>query len=457
MSRPYVEPGVPEFVPAERSLIGAVFLDAGVLDRVQLRADQFYDPKNRVIWTALHKVRAANDPIDPITVGNVLGAQLDAVGGLAALGGLAIETPTADNAEHYAELVREYDRRRQLMLVGGGIVSAAKSGIKGGLEIQAEALESIRRIDTSGTSRLLSMGDVMAERYEAVTRMVEQAESGEVVITDLLPTGIAALNTALGGIAVGIPTVLVARPGMGKSALKMTIAEACIRAGVGVLEYQLEDTEQASADRFLSRVSGVSATDIRLGKISRADMAKITAGLNEWHQRCNRFWKMDNRGDLTGEQIVRDTRRNRGEVENLKLVIVDLLNELQWPKHATDETKAMSRNFRTLAMMAREDNLAVLILAQLGRKVDERTDKRPRIADIKQTGAMEERGKCVLGLYRGVEYGMATEGVDYERGEDRPSEYDWQRRVEICVLKNNHGRSGLAVRATWDGPTVRIS
>jgi|GEM_PF-2375473 len=449
---------MPHDTDAEQSLLGAAFLSTSVLDLVQTRAVELYDPRHRVVWAAMRRLHELGKPLDDVTVG----AELDEEGKLAAVGShaylaeLMFRTPTADNAEHYAAIIHEHYVRRHLMLEAGAIVEAARRGDADAGDLQGEAIERLRKIDTARDQRGSTMGDLMVSRLGAATELSERRAQGDVVAPGL-PTGIPALDDALGcGLRRGIPTVLCGRPGHGKSAMAQTIILANVSAGVGVIEFRVEDTDEASADRMLSRISNVPAEDLAAGKLSRMDLAALTQGVERWHKRCRTFWHLDGRGDVSADDIVRDVRRRRSEIPNLQLVVVDLLNELRWPRGADSMKDAMSRGIRTLGRLARDDNLVVLVLCQLNRKLEERKDKRPRLIDLKETGALEERAKCVLSVYRGIEYGDPTDGVDYLAGESRPPASEWQERIEIGVIKNSQGKNNRAVRAKWHGPTVRV-
>lgn len=445
---------IPNFVEAERAAIGAVLLQPDSYELADLRSDQFYDPRHQIVWGAIGRVRLRGEPIDDVTLSAEIKSEgkLDAIGGVAFLGEIVVDTPLAGHLEHYARQVRDYDLRRRVMLAASSIVTNCRKRDQSGIDLHADALSKMAGIDIRSDRKVSTVGELIGKRYLEIIDLAERRASGKKAVGGI-PTGVDQLDELLSGIQRGIATPVGGRPGMGKSAFAMSCARAAVAAEIGVIDYSIEDTEAARMDRLLSQASGVPAQDLRAGRVDRGDLVNLSRALEEW--RHTTLWRFDGRGDLDADDIVRDTRKRARDIPNLQLVIVDLVNELRWPRRARDMKEAMSINFRRLATLAREDNLAVLVLCHLNRTLEDRKDKRPRQRDFKETGAMEERGKCMISLYRGSEYGPPTEGVDYEKGEQPPTDEEWAQRIEIGVIKNSNGQTGI-VRAKWHGPTTRV-
>ena len=270
-----------------------------------------------------------------------------------------------------------------------------------------------------------------------------------------MPTGISRLDDITNGLQRGIVTVVAARPGMGKSALALGVADAASAAGHGVHVFSLEDTGSVYADRTLARCSRAPVEDIRTARLKRGDMPRVVASAAELAGRSD--WLFEDVSDISAEALVRSVRRERARNETA-LVIVDYLTLLHRPRRFEAMHDAVTQNIETLARAAKHDNMAYLVLSQLSRGVDRRADKRPIAADLRESGSIEERAKCILAMYRGSVYGEPCAGIDYDPddpNDQRPTREEWEKRADILILKNSNGRTGN-VRCRWDGPCTRI-
>jgi replicative DNA helicase len=308
-----------------------------------------------------------------------------------------------------------------------------------------------------------SIGTLVRRRLRELDELAAARARGETALTGV-PTGIAALDRKLGGWQFGVVNLLAGRPAMGKSAVALAGAEAAAGAGYGVHVFSLEDSWRAYADRNLARRSGVPAERIRSVELQRQDFAPLvtaTAAL----KRIDR-WVLDDRGGLSAHEIIRAVRRKREELQT-RLVIVDYV-QLVRRAPRLDENAALDEIMTAFAAAAKDDGgrVAWLVLSQLNRKVEERTDKRPHLSDLRGSGALEERSKVAVGLYRGAYYHSEPQKeIDYECScmgkapasacPHRPSEEDFERQMQVLLLKNNNGETGR-VFATWSGPTMEI-
>jgi replicative DNA helicase len=242
---------------------------------------------------------------------------------------------------------------------------------------------------------------------------------------------------------------------MGKSSLGLSIADACSAGGFGVHVFSLEDTEESYSDRVLSRTSDIPAetlrnSDLNVGQCSA--VARGSMGLK------GRRWLVDGRSGLTAEEIVRSVRRHK-RANATNVVIVDYVQLVKGAPRL-QRHEALTEIVTTLADAAKQDRMAYIVMSQLNRQIEQRQDKRPQLADLRESGSLEERAKCVIGLYRGSYYGEPTKGVDYHDtwpGHSYPPSGDeWARAAQLCVLKNSNGRTGT-VWADWHGQTTRLS
>ena len=271
---------------------------------------------------------------------------------------------------------------------------------------------------------------------------------------------IVALDEKLGGYQPGIVTIVAGRPGMGKSSVFLAGADAATAAGYGVHIFAFEDSEESLADRAMAGLSGVAAEAIRSMSINRGEMRQIGDALNVLKAR--RRWLIEDRPSPYVDDIVRAARREQA-ANGTKLAIVDYVQLLRGPRgrkyRVADREQELSDIGTELMLAAREDGIAYLLGSQLNRDCERRDDKRPVVSDMRGSGTLEERAKCVVMVYRGCVYGPAVEGVDErrdERGEYLPDGDEWARMMELLVEKNSNGRTGRVI-ATFDGPTMRVS
>lgn len=424
---------------AERVLAG---IAAGWPDRaaqLELGEHQFADLRWRTVWSAARTMASQGRPVDPVTLvdelegaGNRSLTQADVVGAFVAV-------PTADNAEHYAAIVRDGWIRRQVAQAAAGALEAAKRH-EDGAEVLGELLRRLAEVHVEGAAETRPVREMLRERFLELGRLADAKGKGDVAATGI-PTGLEGLDRLLGGFQRGIVTVAAGRPGMGKSAFGMAAVRHASGLGIGCHVFSLEDTREAYCDRVLSGESLVPAEKLRQVALARADLGALSWAIDRIPK--ERPWVVDDRSGITAEEVVRSVRRSL-ERNRTELVVVDYVQILKGPPRMTRE-EAVSHAMNVLADAAKQDRIAYLVLAQLNRDCERRDDKRPILADLKQAGTIEERAKCVVMLYRPSVYGDKD-----ERGFAQPDDL-----VELLIRKNNQGRTGPAA-ARWDGATLRM-
>jgi replicative DNA helicase len=242
---------------------------------------------------------------------------------------------------------------------------------------------------------------------------------------------------------------------MGKSSMGLAVADGSSAKGYGVHLFSLEDTEESYADRTLARTSGVFAETLRNADLSIGQCKDISIAISKLR---GRRWIVDGRSGITAEEIVRSVRRHR-RANNTCVVIVDYVQLVKRPPRMSPH-EALSEIITTLADAAKADRMSYVVMSQLNRQIESRQDKRPQLSDLRESGSLEERSKCVIGMYRGSVYGDPVEGIDWspdwEGRKYLPDKDEHAAQVQLCVLKNSNGRTGTSF-ATWNGPTTRIS
>ena len=445
----------------EQSILGGVILRADVLALMpHLEVTDFRNARARDIWTAIRNLEVARQPIDVTMIERELErtGRLD-TSTLEYLGECAIRVPTPENVVHYAAELRDMALVERVRSVGEQLTAASRSSTTGA-DLLALAYSELSRLSVEVPDQALPIGEIVRRRVADLERIAERRARGESAMTGC-PTGSQQLDERIGGWQPTL-NIVAARPGMGKSSMALASADASTAAGQGVHYFSMEDGDAAMADRAMARDSGVAATRIRACDLNRDEMAALGQSMGRLWKRKN--WLYDGRSGLTAEEVVRSVRRRR-KANGTRLVIVDYAQKLRAPRNSRmNEYETLNHVVETLADAAQQDGLAYLLLSQLNRECEKRVDKRPTLADMRGSGAIEQCGKIVIGLYRGSYYSESPQqGIDWEctcaKGaafcEHRPSDADWERTVQLIVLKQNQGPTGV-IYEHWDGPTTRI-
>jgi len=442
----------------EAAVIGSVLNRPDAMRALtNLEFEDFHHPRHQAVWSAIAGMFARSEPIDPLTVTAELErmGKADMVGGLAAVGLLAFGNHhTADNIAHYAGVLMRHRVNRDLRRRCSEVIAAMDDDQNAGDdEFEGEAavqwaVRQIQGIKTREKGAELTIGRIVGQRLRDLAKIWDDREHGRDAITGL-PTGVADLDAKLGGYQPGIVTIIAGRPGMGKSAVMRSGADACSKLGIGAHVFSLEDTRDAYADRSLSTESTVPAEVMRRAEMNRGQFEDVKAAAMRLHHRQG--WIVDDRSGLTASDVVRSWRR-AGEKNATKLVICDYLQRLRKRDQRQSMHEHLGEAMATLADAAKQDAVAVVAGCQLNRQVEQREDKRPMLSDLRESGSIEELSKCVIACYRGAYYSKTPiAGVDYDPEDGPPRDFDAQ--LLLLVLKNSNGRTGQA-RGVWHGPTI---
>lgn len=442
----------------ESAVLGAVIVQNSTLALLpRLECADFRNPRHRAVFSAMRNLETANQPIDLVTLQMQMAKEHDVnpTDTFALLGELALRIPTVDNALEYARQLRDASIGRRVRVALSEILE--KSRDIDGAELLSMTLAAVSNIDEEQPDETATIYDLMRRRFKQLEDIAEERRLGQRTLTGY-PTGVERLDERIGGWQAGIVSIVAARPGMGKSSLGLATADAVSAAGFGVHLFSLEDTVEAYSDRAISRGSTVPAEKMRNCELVRGDydlIVRASALLR------GRRWLVDGRSGMDAEEIVRAVRRHKKQ-NATKVAIVDYVQLVKHarrnPRPSTHE--ALGEIVTTFADAAKHDGIAYVVMSQLNREIEKRQDKRPVMSDLRESGSLEERAKCIVGVYRGSEYGLPVKGVDWAPSwkghEDAPSEYEHERQVQLLVLKNSNGQTGT-VFAAWDGPTTRIS
>jgi replicative DNA helicase len=428
-----------------------VLLDPDVLvDLDWLAADHFASAGARAAFSAIRNLEASGSPIDFVTVFERMQKSGDGAVDKAEefLGDCLRNVPDATRASVYAAKVRDESINRKVRVE---LERLANSNTSSGVELISMAMAALAGLDCGILESTPSINDLVRRRMKQLEQIGLDRAAGIRSMTGY-PTGVEKLDGLTGGWQSKIVSIVCARPAMGKSSFGLATADACTAANFGVHLFSLEDTEEAYADRTVSRGSNVPAEKIRSADLNRGEMSDLAMAMQKLGKRK---WLIDSRSGIGADEIVRSVRKHR-RANDTRVVIVDYVQLLKSSRDVSRHEQ-LTESITVLADAAKLDGLAYVVMSQLNRDVEKRTDKRPQLADLRESGSLEERAKCVVGLYRGHYYtpGRPTKGVDYDDNESPPGPKEFAEQVQLLVLKNNNGSTG-SVHARFHGPTTRM-
>ena len=434
---------------AESRIIAVCAEDPNKLELVEATAEDFLSIRWRVCFEALLDLRGEfGDGVDPLVVFDRVKERAEGV----ELSDLVNVSASPAMIERYSEIVQEEASKRRLRLGLHGALNLIRGGSTVN-EALSQASQAIVEATIGQRDSAKTVGRLVSDRYAELAELAQRKAEGRPCVVGIT-TGIEALDDVLGGIQRGIPTLLAARPGMGKSALALNITNAASMSGIGVHVFSLEDTASSYADRVLSLASGVNSRSIRAMELTRGQLTSVQEAGEKAARR--KGWIVDDRSGVTASEIVRCVRRNAAE-NGTELVIVDYIQLLRGAR-GQGTREMLSDAINVLGDAAKRDNMAYLVLSQLNRQLEQRDNKRPALSDLKECGTLEERAKAVVMLYRPEEYGdkyapgqYAGKQIEGQRtGEPIPAHV-----IEMLVRKNSQGETG-AVLGTWIPEQMRI-
>jgi replicative DNA helicase len=440
---------LPHNLDAEASILGGVLLRNEVLTQLDtLEVDDFYDMRHKIVFGAIRALEATAKPIDVVTVENEIEKQgkLDAIGGIAFLGELALRVPTADNVVAYAEIVSDKHQARKLMLAASEI---SERGYEDGLEVrdylddaEAKIFEVTQRRDKGGPEPLKSL-------VKKVFSSLDERFKADGGITGV-PTGFADLDNRTAGLQPTELIILAARPAMGKTSFAMSLAQnaATVPADKGggwpCLVFSLEMSSTQLAERMLCSEARVDSQALRRGQLQRQDMTNLTYAAATLSKAPI---LIDDTPALSLREVRARARRFRSNKElfagkKFGLIMIDYLQLMRGSPQAAKASREqeISEISRGLKSLAKELDCPVLALSQLNRSLEQRTDKRPQLSDLRESGAIEQDADVIFFIYRDVVYNKEAENPHI---------------AELIIGKNRHGATGT-VETHFEGRFTRF-
>ncbi|MCA9346616.1 replicative DNA helicase [Candidatus Saccharibacteria bacterium] len=418
---------LPQSVDVEASLLGSVLIDADAIVKIAdiVKPIDFYDDKHRLIYEACLRLYEQGSPIDIITLSEELKSEgeLQHIGGASYLTELTNTVPTATHAEQYASIVATKSIRRRLIAASNEIAEIGFDEKRTIAELVEEAETRLFEVSKRHVKNdIISMENILADSFERLDSLHKDKGSIRGV-----PTGYKDLDNLLAGFQKSDLVILAARPSMGKTALALNLAlNVATSSELSVLMFSLEMSKEQLVDRLLASEAGVNSWNLRTGNLSDADFEKIGHAMGILSEA--KFYIDDTPGITVSE--LRTKARREAHKHELGLIVVDYLQLMSGgSKYGGSENRVqeISEISRGLKGIARELNVPILALSQLSRSVESRSPQIPQLADLRESGSIEQDADVVTFIYR----------EDYYNPEsDRPNVMD------VYIKKHRNGPTG---------------
>ncbi len=408
MEQPPAARTLPHSVEAEKSVLGSMLMDRNALELAleALNKHDFYLPAHQDIFEAAIGLYNGNSSVDSVTLISALqrSGRLENVGGAAYITGLAAFMPSAANCSHYIAIVEENSIFRQLIRAGGEI---ANDGLNREKPLEQQLNDAERRIfDISmkkGGDTLLPIQDVVFASYNRIGEIanLKGALTG-------VPTGFADLDKLTSGMQKSDLIIIAARPSMGKTSLAMNIAaNASIRYGKTTVIFSLEMSREQLVMRMLCSEAQVGMQKVKTGQVTENDYLRFVEALDPL-AKAKIF--IDDTAGASVPEIRSKCRRLKAQ-HGLDMIVIDYLQLMQATKKSDSRVQEVSEITRAMKILARELNVPILLLSQLSRGPEQRKEHRPIMADLRESGAIEQDADIIMMIYRPAVYGESDDNV----------------------------------------------
>lgn len=451
---------------AELAVIGAVLLDNRILAHIPAtETDDFTRGEHRFVFSAIRNLEADGRPFDVVTIGDEL-ERLERLRSdnpdeqtagmplrdrcVFVMAEAMLNCPTVERVIEYAAILRKHRVTRAALRELASLIRAGQSGDLEGDDLVSEAAGAIMRlsdVDKGETGK--TVAQVVREEFD---RLRSDLANPNAASTGM-PTGLTKLDGLTGGLPYAVPTLVLARPGAGKTTLVANIAWCAAHLGNDTpLIYTYEDNWSSFGMRAMAQSSGVPTEAIRARQFERSHLNDLGVAKERLKRRREVVVKATG---MTVEELIRDarSRRMRGSGDGStvgRLIIVDYIQRMPEP-HGSNRNERLGMLSRRLSEMAAKDEIALLVCSQVNRGVEGRDDNVPRMSDARDCGELEQDAKLILGLYRPWKYGHPPTSDGPEAKGVAPA-----TMLEIHVLKNHNGQTEKHAEVFWDLETHTI-
>lgn len=423
---------------AEQAVIGSALTDSQSVSAALeiIKADDFYLHQNREIFAVITELFNENSPIDFITVSNRLNQRnsLEAVGGMAYLRTMAMEVPTTRHTNYYANIIKEKSTLRSLINSANEISNMAYEGNDKVDHVLEQSEQLIFDVASAREkSDIVPVSDILIGSYQT---LVENSLNRGGLTG--IATGFDELNKRTGGFHGGELILIAGRPGMGKSSFAVNIAEhVSINDKRTVAIFNLEMPKEQIVNRIICSQASVNTGKLRNGEINADDWEKIGEVVNRV---AGAPMYIDDTAAMTVSKIRAKCRRLK-QTKNLALIIIDYLQLMQSSGRPESRQQEISEISRSLKILSKELDVPVIALSQLSRASESRSDKRPMLSDLRESGAIEQDADMVMFLYRDDYYNKDSE----------------EKNIAECIVaKHRNGETGM-FKLGWRGEFTKFS
>ncbi|MGH8717854.1 MAG: replicative DNA helicase [Burkholderiales bacterium] len=433
----------PHSLEAEQSVLGGLLLDNEAFDKIAdlVSAEDFYRHDHRVIYRQISALIEHGKPADVITLSEALesSGQLQHVGGIAYLGALDKFIPGAANIRRYAEIVRERSIMRKLAEVGAEIAESSYNPMGRSPAQLLDAAEArvfeIAEAGARGKQVFVTTQQLLTQVVERIDLLYNRENPSDITG---VPTGFSDLDQMTSGLQPGDLIIIAARPGSGKTALALNIAEhVALEAEKPVAVFSMEMTSNQLGMRMLGSVGRLDQHKVRTGRLDDEDWQRLTHALGKL-DKAQIY--VDESGALNPLELRARARRLHRQCNGLGLIVIDYLQLMSGTGTVENRATELSQISRSLKALAKELSLPVVALSQLNRNLDQRPNKRPVMSDLRESGAIEQDADLILFIYRDEAYNP-----------DSPD----KGIAEIIIGKQRNGPIGT-VKLTFLGEFTRF-
>ena len=433
----------PHSIEAEQSVLGGLLLDNAAFDKIAdlVGESDFYRDEHKRIYRQIRKLLERSKPVDVVTVAESLdlSGEGSETGGLAYLGELAANTPSAANIRRYAEIVRERAILRQLVTAGDEIAGSAFNPLgRDPKQLLDEAEAKVFAIAESGFRHQTGFQHINPLLTQVVERIQELHDRDNPSDITGVPTGYHDLDAKTSGLQPGDLLIVAGRPSMGKTSCALNMAEhVAIEVGLPVAVFSMEMGGAQLAMRMLSSVGKLDAHRVRTGRLNDDEWSRLSFALGKMHEAP---LYIDETPALNPIDLRARARRLHRQCGKLGLIVIDYLQLMSSAGQGENRATEISEISRSLKSLAKELNVPVMALSQLNRSLEQRPNKRPVMSDLRESGAIEQDADVIMFIYRDEVYNPDTP--------DKGS-------AEIIIGKQRNGPIGM-VRLTFIGEYTRF-
>ena len=433
----------PHSVEAEQSVLGGLLLENSAWERIAdlITEQDFYRHDHRLIYRHIIKLLDASKPADVVTTSESLESsqELNTVGGLAYLGALAQNTPSAANIRRYAEIVRDRAILRGLVEVGTGIADSAYSPMgRSASELldQAEGrVFEIAEAGARGKKGFIELPVLLTQVVERIDMLFQRDNPSDITG---IPTGFTDLDQKTSGLQPGDLIIVAGRPSMGKTAFSLNIAEnVALESGLPVAIFSMEMAGTQLVMRMMGSVGKLDQHKVRTGRLQDDDWQRLTYAVGKLNEAP---LYIDESAALTALELRARARRLHRQCGKLGLIVIDYIQLMSSTRQGENRATEISEISRSLKALAKELDVPVIALSQLNRSLEQRPNKRPVMSDLRESGAIEQDADVILFIYRDEVYNPETP----EKG-----------IAEIIISKQRNGPIG-SLRLAFLGEYTRF-